>query len=133
MKRIEGSFEIKATMEPPYDEADGVSLGRMKFDKTFKGPLTATSTVQFLAARTPIENSAGYVALERIVGSVEGKRGSFVVMHMGVMNRGVDSLEIKIVPDSGTGELKCISGTMHIRVEAGGAHFYELNHALPLP
>lgn len=126
MKRIEGPFEVKATMEPPYDDTDGVSLGRMTFEKKFSGPLTATSTVQFLAARTPVENSAGYVALERITGSIEGKSGSFVVVHMGLMNRGVDSLSINIVPDSGTGALEGLSGTMKVRVEPGGAHFYEL-------
>lgn len=124
-----GTFEIKMTGEPPYDAVEGVSLSRARFDKKFTGPLEATSHVEMLAARTPVEGSAGYVAIERIDGVLEGKRGTFVVMHVGVMNRGDRSLEIRIVPDSGTGELAGIAGRMDIQI-VSGQHHYELEYEL---
>ncbi|MGA9520483.1 MAG: DUF3224 domain-containing protein [Myxococcaceae bacterium] len=127
---MKGTFEISMKSEPPYDTVDGVSLGRACFDKRLSGPLQATSVVQMLAARTPVENSAGYVAVERIVGTLEGRSGSFVVVHTGLMNRGEQSLTITIVPDSGTGELAGISGRMNIQI-VERQHHYELEYALP--
>jgi Protein of unknown function (DUF3224) len=123
-----GPFEVTMTGEPPYALEDGISLGRAKFEKRFSGSLNATSTVHMLAARTAIPNSAGYVALERIAGILDGKTGSFVVVHMGLMNRGTDSLVIHIVPDSGTGELVGIAGTMTIQRDNG--HHYGLDYTL---
>ena len=117
--------------EPPYDADAGVSLGRASFDKRFSGPIDATSKVQMLAARTTIENSAGYVALERIVGTVDGKRGSFVVLHTGVMTRGERSLSIVVVPDSGTADLAGIAGKMDIQI-IDGQHHYTLDYTLTL-
>ncbi len=127
---VTGTFEISMKAEPPYDTVDGVNLGRASFDKRFSGPLQATSVVQMLSARTPVENSAGYVAVERIVGMLEGRSGSFVVLQTGLMNRGEQSLTITIVPDSGTGELAGISGKMNIRI-VDRQHHYELEYALP--
>lgn len=127
---VNGSFEVKMSGEPPYEVVDGVSLSRASFDKRFSGALEATSQVQMLAARTPVPNSAGYVALERIVGKLEGREGSFVVVHLGLMNQGAQSLTISIVPDSGTGALAGIAGQMSIRIE-GGQHFYALDYTLP--
>jgi hypothetical protein len=125
-----GSFEISAKGEPPYDAVDGVTLGRTTFEKRFAGPLEATSNVQMLGARTPVEGSAGYVAIERIVGALDGKTGSFVVVHNGLMSRGARvGLTITIVPDSGTGQLAGISGRMDIQI-VQGKHFYELDYTL---
>jgi Protein of unknown function (DUF3224) len=124
-----GSFEVTMHAEPPYDAADGVTLARASFDKRFAGPLDATSTVQMLAARTPVDDSAGYVALERIQGTLEGRRGAFVVVHTGIMNRGARSLTIAVVPDSGTGELRGIAGTMSVEI-VEGRHSYELEYSL---
>ena len=124
-----GTFEVKMTGEPPYDERAGVTLGRASFAKTFAGPLTATSTVQMLAARGPIANSAGYVALERIVGELDGHAGSFVVVHMGLMNRGQQSLTIRIVPDSGTDGLTGIAGVMTIDI-VSGQHNYTIDYTM---
>jgi hypothetical protein len=124
-----GPFEVKMQAEPPYDAVEGVTLGRASFDKRFSGPLEGTGTVQMLAARTPVEGSAGYVAIERIQGSLDGRRGTFVVLHKGLMTRGTPSLAITIVPDSGTGELAGIAGRMSIEITAG-KHFYELDYTL---
>ena len=78
-RQVSGSFDITRNAEPPFDTADGVVLGRMRFDKTFHGPLAATSVVHMTSAMTSVKGSAGYVAVERITGSLEGKAGSFVV------------------------------------------------------
>lgn len=114
--------------EPPFDVVDGVSLSRATFDKRFQGPLQATSTVQMLAVRTPIETSAGYVAVERIVGTLEGRTGSFVVLHTGMVQRGAESLTLVVVPDSGTGALAGLLGRMEIQ-RTEGKHRYALEYA----
>ena len=124
-----GTFTTKLDSPPPFDTTDGVSLGRSTVEKVFSGDLTATSTVHMLGARTPIPNSAGYVAVERITGTLRGKAGSFVVLHTGLMNRGEFSLVISIVPDSGTLELAGISGSMKIIFEQG-KHSYLLEYEL---
>jgi hypothetical protein len=127
--RIQGKFEVKVQFEPPYETVDGVTHGRAKVDKRFFGELDATSQVHMLASRTPVENSGAYVALECIQGTVSGKRGSFTVTHVGVMNRGAQSLTITIVPDSGTGELTGISGAIAIQITEG-QHDYTLDYDL---
>lgn len=125
-----GSFEVTLKGEPPYDTADGITLSRASGEKRFSGALSGTSTVQMLSALTSVRGSAAYVAIERVEGTLDGKRGSFVAAHLGAMNRGAQSLTIPIVPDSGTGELEGISGKMTI-VITEGQHFYELEYALP--
>jgi hypothetical protein len=121
---IRGTFEVTALFEPPYDTRPGATLGRATFEKVFKGPLTAESHVDMLAARSEmVKDSAGYVAIERIVGSVDGKRGSFVVQHSGTMDHGAQSLTITVVPDSATGELVGLVGTMFIDIIEGQHHY----------
>jgi hypothetical protein len=126
---VKGSFELTMHPEPPYDTVEGVTLARIRFEKRFAGPLEGTSEVNMIGARTTIEGSAGYVAIERVTGALVGKRGSFVLMHTGLMTRGTPSLSVVIVPDSGTGELTGIFGTMKI-VNEGGKHGYELDYEL---
>jgi hypothetical protein len=122
-----GSFEVVMQPEPPYESSDGITLARVSIDKRFTGPLEATGKVQMLAARTPVETSAGYVAMERIDGTLDGRRGAFVVAHVGLMARGARSLSIQIVPDSGSGELTGIAGKMDIQL-VNGKHFYEIDY-----
>lgn len=119
-----GTFELTMTAEPPYSVIEGVSLGRVAFEKQFAGPLEATSHVEMIGARTPVDGSAGYVAVERVTGSLEGKSGTFVLMHTGVMTRGARALVVSVVPDSATGELKGLSGTMDIQI-VDGKHTYD--------
>lgn len=130
--RIQGLFEVKVQPEPAFDTHEGVALGRVQVDKRFSGPLDATSQVHMLAAHTPTEGSGAYVAVERIRGRVEGREGSFVVIHSGVMTRGARSLTLGLVPDSGTGELKGITGTMDIQI-VEGRHHYTLEYTLATP
>ena len=127
---VKGTFEVTMSPEPPYDVVDGVSLGRVSIDKKFSGPLDATGKVAMLAARTKHQGSAVYSALERVTGTLEGRQGTFVLQHTGVVNRGAQSLVVTIVPDSGTGALEGIAGRMSIEI-AGGQHHYELDYTLP--
>lgn len=131
MKQIAaGPFEVKATRQPPYDSAEGLVLARTHFDKTFTGDLAATSTVEMLSAGTPVQGSAIYVALERVTGTLGGRSGNFVLAHFGVMHRGQASLRLEVAPDSGTGELVGLSGSMQIEIKEGGAHFYRFEYEI---
>ncbi len=121
-----GTFEVTMKADPPYSATDGVTLAHARFDKVFAGDLEATSEVHMIGARTPVEGSAGYVALERLEGALGGKRGSFVMQHNGTMTRGARSLSVTIVPDSGTGGFAGIAGEMKIDV-VEGKHFYTLD------
>lgn len=129
MMNVKGSFEVQMSAEPPFDTVDGVALGRARFDKQLSGSLTGTSKVEMLSVRSEGTQSGAYVAVERITGSLDGKQGSFALVHLGLSNRGERSLSVHIVPESGTGELKTISGTMKIDI-TGGKHLYELDYDL---
>jgi hypothetical protein len=121
-----GTFEVHLT---PDGEAGEPSLGRLAIDKVFTGDLIGRSQGQMLAAGTAVEGSAGYLALERVTGTLHGRSGSFVLQHSGLMNRGAPQLTISVVPDSGTGELEGLAGEMKIDV-AEGRHAYELAFTL---
>jgi hypothetical protein len=127
--RATGPFEVTMHPQPPYDNLDGVSLGRITINKRFHGDLDGTSVVEMLSAMTSVNGSAGYVAIERVVGTLKGRVGSFVLQHSGTMNRGEAQLTVSIVPDSGTGDLKGLAGTMAIDVP-DGQHAYTLNYRM---
>jgi hypothetical protein len=125
-----GPFDVKLSPMTPDDESAAASgVGRMTIDKTFRGDLEGTSKGQMLAVRTPVDGSAGYVAIERVTATLHGKSGTFALQHSGVMTRGARGLTVTVVPDSGTGELAGLSGKMDIQIE-GGKHSYELEYAL---
>ncbi len=117
MKKESGSFEVKLTPQPLADTESGKLLGRMSIVKEFTGGLQATSRGEMLTALTGVEGSAGYVAIERVTGTLGGKKGSFVLQHHGLMKRGTQQLTITVVPDSGTEELKGLEGKMDIKIE----------------
>lgn len=124
--RITGEFEVKLMpQEGPADQP-----GRMLIDKQFHGALEARSQGQMLAWRTDMPGSAGYVAMERVTGKLDGRAGSFVLQHSGSMDRGASSLVVTVVPDSGTDGLVGLNGRMSIRIE-GGKHYYDFDYALP--
>ena len=128
--RATGMFEVKlAPMAMENVDADAM-LGRMSIDKLFHGPLEAVSRGQMLSAGNPASGSAAYVAVERVVGTLDGKAGSFALYHTGVMNRGASSLTILVVPDSGTGDLAGISGTVAIEVREK-KHYYTMDYDIP--
>jgi hypothetical protein len=128
MKRANGTFEVQLT--PQSSESSDVVPGRMSIDKRFHGDLEGTSRGQMLAASTSVPGSAGYVAIERFDGTLMGRRGSFVLQHSATMTRGAPELRIIVVPDSGTGELEGLSGSMTIVIESG-KHSYGFDYTLP--
>src|SRR4051812_41779209 len=96
-----GTFEVTMSPEPPYDVNEGASIGRVSIKKQFSGDLQASSTVEMIGARSAsVKASAGYVAIERVIGSLQGKSGSFVLQHSGTMTRGKGELSVSVVPDS---------------------------------
>ena len=115
---------------PPDDPAETASVGRMSIDKQFHGDLEAHSKGQMLAFSSSVKGSAGYVAMERVTGTLHGRTGSFVLQHTGTMTRGTPSLTITVVPDSGTDQLAGLTGKMDIII-ADGKHSYDFEYALP--
>lgn len=130
---ITGPFDVKLTPEPASTAAEIAGLGRMSLDKTFHGPLQATSRGEMIAFRTATPGSAGYVAMETVRGRLDGREGSFVLQHSATMDRNQPSLSITVVPDSGTGGLTGLTGRMHIDIAPGGAHSYRFEYRLPAP
>jgi hypothetical protein len=127
--RATGTFEVKLTPLANDEHPEGAALGRMAIDKQFLGDLTGTSKGEMLTSGSSVKTSAGYVAIERVVGTLHGRRGTFVLQHNGIMTRGDGKLTITVVPDSGTGDLTGLAGTMTIEI-AGGKHSYVLEYSL---
>jgi len=125
---ITGPFEVTLTPRPADDGADAIP-GRLAIEKRFHGDLEASSQGQMLSVLTGVKGSAGYVAIEKVTGLLRGRRGSFVLQHSGLMNRGAPQLSITVVPDSGTDELVGLTGTMGIDV-ADGRHTYTFDFDL---
>jgi uncharacterized protein DUF3224 len=123
-----GPFEVKLT--PQASDGEDTTLGRLTIDKRYHGDLEATSRGRMLTASTGVQGSAGYVAIERVSGNLDGRTGTFMLQHSGTMARGAPQLAITVVPDSGTGELVGLSGRMTIAI-ADGKHSYELEYSLP--
>lgn len=127
---ISGEFDVKLAPIDSYAQSQhGINLGRMSIDKVFHGDLNATSQGEMLSAMTPTQGSAGYVAIEQVTGSLNGKQGSFVLQHFGTMDKGQDRLILEVVPDSATGELAGLSGNMKIE-RTDGKHFYHFDYQL---
>jgi hypothetical protein len=127
-QRAIGPFDVKVTPQKPDTQvARAANLARLTIDKRFHGELEGESKGEMLAAQTDVKGSAGYVALERVTGTLKGHRGSFVLQHSATMTRGAPAMHITVVPDSGTGELRGLSGKMSIIVAEDGAHSYEFD------
>lgn len=121
-----GNFDVQLTPTSASDAA----VGAMSIAKTFHGDLDGTSTGQMLAVRTPVDGSAGYVAMERVTGTLAGHKGSFALQHSGTMAQGAPTLSVSVVPDSGTDGLVGLTGTMDIIVTPG-RHDYVFRYTLP--
>ncbi|MEO5825646.1 MAG: DUF3224 domain-containing protein [Gemmatimonadales bacterium] len=128
-QRAEGSFEVTVAPIAPH-HTDDPPIGRMSLDKVFHGDLEATSRGEMLAVQSAVKGSAGYVAMERVTGTLQGRAGSFALMHSGIMDRGQPVLSVTIVPDSGTDALTGISGSLDIIIDEG-RHGYVLRYTLP--
>lgn len=127
-KQATGHFTLNWGEKPAYDDAEGATLARVTITKTWEGDLTGTSVTEMIKAMSGVENSAGYVAIERIVGTLHGRKGSFVVQHSALMDRGKGELSIRVVPDTGTGELTGIHGSLTVDPSAG--HKWVMDYSL---
>ncbi len=129
--KVQGKFDVSLETSDTYAEGiDGANLGRLLIDKVFRGELEGSSKGEMLSVMTKVQGSGGYVAIEQFVGSLQGKTGSFVLQHYGVMADGKDSLILEVVPNSGSGELSSIEGKMAINID-NGQHYYEFDYKLP--
>ena len=133
-RRASGSFEVRmepqaAAPETAAVEGSGTQLGRMLLHKVFSGDLEAAGEGQMLTAVSDTPGSAGYVAIERVVGTLHGRRGSFVFQHSGTMDRGEQQLSITVVPGSGSGELAGIAGRFMLRI-VDKQHLYDFDYTL---
>jgi hypothetical protein len=128
-----GPFDVKLEPHPVAleDDGEGAARGRMSIDKRYQGDLEARSKGEMLTAMTQTQGSAGYVAIEKVVGTLGGRAGTFALQHNATMMRGAPDLRIIVVPDSGTGALTGLTGSMKIVIAEGGKHFYELEYELP--
>lgn len=130
MNNADGEFEVKLQPIDPYTKGvNGNTLGRLSIAKTYEGALVGASSGEMLTAISSVEGSAGYVAVEQFVGELDGKAGSFVMQHYGIMDAGQERLVVDIVADTGTGELSGIRGKLAILVE-NGDHFYQLDYEI---
>jgi predicted flavoprotein YhiN len=128
-QRATGAFEVKVTHQKPDTQiARAANLDRMTIDKRFHGELEGISKGEMLATQTEVKGSAAYVALERVTGSLSGLSGSFVLQHSATMVRGKPASSITVVPDSGTGALKGLTGKMSVTIAPDGAHSYEFDY-----
>jgi hypothetical protein len=127
--RATGTFDVKVTPQPPDEFADGAAMGRMTLDKRYHGDLEGTARGQMLTAMAE-KKSAAYVAVEKFTGTLHGKSGSFALYHTGLMTRGTPSLTVAIVPDSGSGQLAGIAGTLTIDIASDGTHSYTLQYTI---
>ncbi|MEP7325788.1 MAG: DUF3224 domain-containing protein [Gemmatimonadota bacterium] len=123
-----GTFDVKVIPQAADDSAGG-PFGRLFLDKQFHGDLDGISKGQMLGAMSAVEGSGGYVALELVSGTLNGRKGTFVLQHNGTMQKNVANMIVNVVPDSGTGELTGLAGTMTIIIE-GGKHSYVLEYTL---
>lgn len=130
VQTAKGRFEVK--LQPLSFEGTEPTwkLSRMSIEKQIFGDLEATTRGQMISAMTDTKGSAGYVAIEHVTGTLNGKSGSFVLQHSGLMNRGTPSLKVVVVPDSGTDALAGLEGDFRIILE-DGKHLYEFDYQLP--
>ena len=127
--QAKGEFEVTRIPQEELEIGEGATIGHSRFDKRFRGPLDAASVVHMLAVMSPVAGSGAYVAIERIEGTLDGRRGSFFAQHNGVMDRGKPSLDLTVVPDSGTDDLLGLRGRIAIDI-VDGKHFYTFDYDL---
>ena len=128
--RATATFRVDSFVPQPFDDGADARLGQVRLTKTFQGDLEGTSVVMMLSARPEVAGSGAYVAIERIVGAVHGRAGSFLLSHVGLADRGVQSGSWVIVPDSGTDALLGLRGTGEIVNGPDGSHTFHLDYEL---
>jgi hypothetical protein len=125
-----GTFEVKLAPLDPAFKTDDNSLGRMSLDKQFHGDLEADSKGEMLTGAGTVKGSGAYVAMERVSGRLHRRTGTFILHHNGTMQNGVFHLNVQVAPDSGTGQLTGLTGTMNIII-IEGKHSFDFAYTLP--
>ena len=131
MMHASGPFQVKLKPQTSEEKLEDATLGRLSIDKQFHGDLEATSKGQMLTAGTETKGSAGYVAIERVTGSLHSRTGTFIFQHSSTLNRGVPQQSITVVPDSGTGQLGGLTGKMVVNIGPDRKHSYDFEYTLP--
>ena len=124
MGEAKGRFDVRITQ----DATVGDTIGRFSVAKTFHGDLTGTGVGEMLAVRTAVAGSAGYVLIEQVTGTLDGRSGRFLLQHGGLMERGRPDLRVVVIPDSGTDDLSGLEGEMTI--DAANDHAYVLRYEI---
>ena len=127
MQHAHGTFTVDVR---PITPAPAEGLARFSIDKQIRGDLEATTRGEMISAGDPRQGAAGYVAMETVTGTLNGKRGSFALQHSATMDANGPRMNVIIAPGSGTGELKGLAGVFTIHIEKG-KHSYELDYTLP--
>ena len=126
-----GTFDVKVAPLPNDEKVPGLTVGRMSIDKQWKGDFEGTSKGEMMTTGSEVKGSGGYVAVEQMTGSLKGRRGAFTFIHQATMRQNSDfNMSIKVVPDSGTGQLVGLTGTLTIIIE-GSKHSYKFDYTLP--
>ena len=128
--RATGTFEVKIVPLDPAFKSEANSIGRFSLDKQFHGALEANSKGEMLSGMGTIKGSGGYVAIERITGTLDGRTGTFILQHNGTMQAGVFHLNVIVIPDSATNQLSGLQGSMDIIIK-DGKHSYDFTYSLP--
>ena len=131
-QRAAGTFDVKLAPLALDDKNAGPDLARYSLDKQYHGDLEAAAKGEMLSGGNVAKGSGGYVAIERVTGKLQGRSGSFLLQHTGTMAKGSQQLNVTVIPDSGTGELAGLAGTLSIVIE-GGKHSYVFEYTLPAP
>ena len=129
MPKAEGTFIVNLAPQASDERPGAGFLGRLLIEKSFSGGFTGKSVGQMLSARSDEEGSAGYVAIEMVTGTLDGRTGSFMLQHSGHANRGETRLRVNVIADSGKDELTGLRGEMQINVAPDGTHFYVFDYA----
>src|SRR4051794_38410753 len=126
-KTIKGKFEVKAIPQTADEATQKLGAMRMNFEKRFAGELEGTSLVVMIGLMDQDLGSGAYVALEKVTGRINGRQGTFCLQHCSSLSRGKPTQLVQVVPDSGTGELAGLWGTMIIDI-VDDDHFYTFEY-----
>jgi hypothetical protein len=130
-KSANARFAIKNWDEKPYSEGkDLPRLTRASVSKTFTGDIEGEGQVEYLMMYRS-DGSASFVGLERVVGGIGGKSGSFVLQRTGIFESGQAKESYFVIPGSATGDLQGLRGDGSSAVGHGMEHPFILSYELP--
>jgi Protein of unknown function (DUF3224) len=129
-----GSFDVKMIPAELTDFEKANDIIRFTSDKTWHGDFEGVSHIEMITGSTASTGSMAYVAIERMTGKLNGRQGSFTFLHRATMMKGAASageLSVTVVPNSGTGELTGLTGSLKIDIDAQGKHTWTFDYSLP--